>query len=135
MEKLQITPTEEEVREAELEAKIATESGTYVPSSAGYVQRYDCRAYPQNLASRNLRKQSRRARNSVLALFGVCTDHTGHIVRPLSEIKKHLPIDPAKIQRVRKEDTLGRRLDIVGRDLFVLTSICLQGIRNRVQVS
>jgi hypothetical protein len=134
LEELQRIITEKEIGEADSEAKIATESGANVPISAGYIQRHDCRAYPQNFASHNLRKQSRRDRNNVLALFGVCTDHTGHVVRPLSEIKKLLPIDPAKIQTVRKENTLGMRIGITEQGLFALAGICLLGIRHRVQV-
>ena len=132
---MQSFPTIEEIREAELEAKVATESGTYVPNSRGYIQRYDLRGYPQNLASHNLRKQSRRAQNSVLAIFGVCSDHTGYVVRPLADIKRNLPIDPAKIQMVRKENLLGWRIHIAEQCMFLLARCCLIGVRHRLQVS
>jgi hypothetical protein len=135
MEDLESIPTAEEIKEAESEAKTAAHSGSFMPSTEGYIQRYNSRGYPQNLASEYLRDQTRRAQNSVLSLYGVCKENKRTVVRPLENKKNELSLDPAKVQRVREENRVGQRLWIIDQALFVFTGICLMGIRHRLEVS
>lgn len=126
-----VSPTAEEIRSADLEAKAATETGTYVPSSEGYVQRYDRRGHPQNLASEILREQSRRAQNSVSSTLNGYRDNKGQL--PENSDDKS-PIDPATIEAVRSENTFGMLVRMTDHCLFFSTNICLGGVRQRLQV-
>lgn len=130
---MRILPTTEEVLEAEAEARAATESGTYVPSSSGYVQRYDCRGHPQNLASEYLREESRRAQNKASLILS--QDNTGRATQPSENSDKKLPIDPAKINDVVTENYMGLFIDFSDQALSLVSCICLLGVRQRLQVS
>ena len=127
-----MSPTAEDMLRAELEAKAATENGTYVPSSEGYIQRYDCRGHPQNLASEYLREQSRRAQNSVSSLLN---DYRDKIAQQHENSNNKLPIDPAELQTVRSENEIGLLILAGDQDLSLSTSLCLVGVRQRLQVS
>ena len=129
---MRVSPTAEEIRSADLEATAATESGIYIPSSEGYVQRYDRRGHPQNLASEILREQLRRAQNSVSSTLN---DYRHKIGRLGENGNDKLPIDPAMIQAVRSENKVGMLVLFADHCLFFSTDICLVGIRQRLQVS
>lgn len=127
-----MSPTAEDMQRAESEARAATETGTYVPSSEGYVQRYDCRGHPQNLASEYLREQTRRAQNSVSSLLN---DYRDKIAQLHENSTNKLPIDSAELQTVRSENEIGVFILAADQDLFLSTSLCLVGVRQRLQVS
>lgn len=103
-----------------------------MPSSVGYVQRYDRRGHPQNLASEYLREQSRRAQNRLSSILNVYRDNTGRLRENSND---QLRNDPAEIQAVRSENEIGGLILAGDQDLSLLTYICLVGVRQRLQVS
>ena len=138
-EELEQGPTAEDLQEAKREAKAATASGTYVPSPVGYVQRYDRRGHPQNLASAYLREQSRRAQNESLSLFGFSREYkcfeSRQAVRSLETRSKKPPIDLAQFEAMRLENMIGTRIGFIDGVLSTWTETCMVGVRLRLQVS
>lgn len=104
-------------------------------NSTGYVQQYDSRGYPQNLASRRLVRQARRAQNDVLADVGILqsVDENGHEIRSQLKIRRHA-IDKAKVTDVRRENEIGLLIAAADLGLFCLANACLLGLRHRMQV-
>lgn len=99
------------------------------------MQQYDSRGHPQNLASRLLVRQARRAQNDVLADVGILqsVDENGHEIR--SQLKKRrYAMDNAKVKAVRRENEIGLLIAAADFGLFCLTTSCLLGLRNRMQV-
>ena len=81
------------------------------------------------MRSRELARQSRRAQNDVLSTVRVCVrvDKNGqpvllqpHLVRPT-------------VSEIRKENDWGRLLGAIDREFFWLTTLCLVGLRQRMQ--
>ncbi|MCJ1261404.1 hypothetical protein MMC22_001268 [Lobaria immixta] len=105
-----------------------------VLNSTGYVQQYDSRGYPQNLASRRLVRQARRAQNDVLADVGILqsVDENGHEIRSQLKIRRHA-IDKAKVTDVRRENEIGLLIAAADLGLFCLANACLLGLRHRMQ--
>lgn len=130
-------PDEDEAaQEAKAAALEATASGSYISGAEGYVQQYDRRGYPQNLASRLLSRQSRRAQNDVLASVGVCVDEraTG-LSAPPQFVKKHHSAEKSKIKLIKRENEIGLSIAAADFGLFCLAGVFLLGLRHRMQVS
>ncbi len=100
------------------------------------MQQYDRRGHPENLESRTLLRQSRRAQNDVLATVGVCVgvDENGKAVQPQVNRRNSDSNDTSKVQSVMRENELG--LLLVGADtgLFFLGTFWVLGLRQRLQV-
>lgn len=100
------------------------------------MQRYDRRGYPENLASRLLSRQFRRAQNDILASVGVCVDEraTGSSV-PTQFARKHPSGEKSKIKLIRRENETGLSIAAADLGLFCLTNVFILGLRHRMQVS
>lgn len=99
------------------------------------MQQYDSRGYPQNLASRSLVRQARRAQNDVLADVGILqsVDENGLEIR--SQLKsRRYAMDDAKVKAVRRENEIGLLIAAADLGLFCLANTCLLGLRHRIQV-
>lgn len=99
------------------------------------MQQYDSRGHPQNLASKALVRQVRRAQNHVLADFGFLrsVDENGHEIRSQLKIRRYA-MDNAKVKAVRRENEIGLLIAAADLGLFCLTNTCLLGLRHRMQV-
>ena len=100
------------------------------------MQQYDSRGYPQNLVSRLLSRQSRRAQNEVLASVGICIgkDRGDKPMKSMS-LDQRSSAKKSNIEGVRRENGVGLLITAVDLGLFCLASACFLGLRHRMQVS
>ena len=98
-----------------------------------HVQQYDRQGHPQNIVSRGLVRQSRRAQNDVLTAIGVCVrvDKNG---KPITNRKEDDPELSPTLQATLKENDYGLFLATADWALFCLADLCLLGLRQRLQV-
>lgn len=110
---------------------------TSVITRPGYIQQYDRRGHPENLASRALLRQSRRAQNDVLATVGVCVglDENGTAVRPEVHQKESDINNRIKVESVMRENEVGLLLVAADIGLFFVGTFWVLGLRQRLQVS
>lgn len=138
-EPLERRPNEDEIaKETRANAAETIETGSYVPGLEGYIQQYDHKGYPENLASRLLSRQSRRAQNDVLATVGVCVvDERANLcaVPPKQHTRNNQSIEKSRIRLIRRENEIGMSIAAADLGLFCLSSIFLLGLRHRMQVS
>ena len=137
-EPLERRPNEDEIaQEARANAAETIETGSYVPGPEGYIQQYDHKGYPENLASRLLSRQSRRAQNDVLATVGVCVvDERANLCAvPPKHTRNNQSIEKSRIRLIRRENEIGMSIAAADLGLFCLSSIFLLGLRHRMQVS
>ena len=101
-----------------------------------YQQQYDSSGYPENLESRALSRQSRRAQNDVLATVGVCVGVNAEgqpIQSQLDGLKKPV-LDKSKIDAVVRENEIGLLVSSADNTLVSLASLYAVGFRHRLQV-
>lgn len=110
---------------------------TSVIARPGYVQQYDRRGHPENLASRALLRQSRRAQNDVLATVGVCVgvDENGKTTRQQVNQKETDINDRLKVESVMRENEVGLLQVAADIGLFFVGTFWVLGLRQRLQVS
>ncbi len=103
----------------------------------GYAQQYDRRGHPENLPSRRLLRQSRRAQNDVLATVGVCVgvDENGKVIRPQVNQRETDMNDRSKVESVMRENEVGLLLAAADAGLLYIGYFCVRGLRHRLQVS
>lgn len=99
-----------------------------------YEQQYDGRGYPQNAASRELTRQSRRAMNDVLATVGVCVGVDAHGQKITINDRGRPSFDRAKIDSITTENEIGLVLDSADMMLVSLARMFTVGFRQRLQV-
>jgi len=102
--------------------------------TSGYEQQYDNRGYPQNAASSELTRQSRRAMNDVLATVGVCVGVDRHGQKMTINDRSRPSFDREKIDSITMENEMGLILDSVDMMLVSLASMIAVGFRQRLQV-
>ena len=110
---------------------------TTIPAinSSLYQQQYDRRGYPENLASRALSRQSRRAQNDVMATVGACVrvNANGVVESHDSEHQKYPP-DPTKVAAVVTENGAGFIISCMDQTISSLASIWTRTLKNRLMV-
>ncbi|KAF6227240.1 hypothetical protein HO133_008682 [Letharia lupina] len=101
--------------------------------SGSYQQQYDRKGYPENLASRALSRQSRRAINDVLTTVGVCVgvDADGQI-RPVHD-GSIVALDKSKVTGVIRENEIGMLVGFTEAAVDNLAGMCTTGLRYRLQ--
>lgn len=99
-----------------------------------YEQQYDGRGYPQNAASRELTRQSRRAMNDILATVGVCVGVDADGQKITINDRSRPSFNRAKIDSITTENEIGLVLDSADMMLVSLARMFTIGIRQRLQV-
>ncbi|KAL2040070.1 hypothetical protein N7G274_006973 [Stereocaulon virgatum] len=99
-----------------------------------YQQQYDSSGYPENVESRALSRQSRRAQNDVLVTVGVCVGVNADgqpIQSQLEDLRNHV-LDKSQIDAVVRENDIGLLVSSADNTL-VLASLYAVGFRRRLQ--
>jgi len=112
-----------------------TSQATRIRETPVYQQQYNRRGHPENLASRELSRQSRRAMNDVLATVGICTGRNSFDYNPTVSERSKSSIDSAKLDDIGAENGIGLILDSVEQTLLSTVSVTIVGLRHRLQVS
>lgn len=99
-----------------------------------YEQQYDGRGYPQNTASGELTRRSRRAMNDVLATVGVCVGVDADGQKMTINDRCRPSFDRAKLDSITTENGIGLVLDSADMMLLNLASMFTVGFRQKLQV-
>jgi len=94
-----------------------------------YEQQYDSRGYAENLASKELSRQSRRAQNDVLATVGVCVNE-----KSLAK-SNQATSEKSEIQQIMAENVDGLLLTTADSILLCSAIAWATGLKQRLQVS
>ena len=115
---------------------ISQETEKPVKEDGPYVQQFDDKGHPINLASRFETREARRAQNDVLSTVGVCegVDESGNLVSGIRIPKASRSAESSKIKLIRQENEVGLFLSVASSVLMVLVGSIPQSVRYKVEV-
>ena len=121
------------IPESPRESSTASDTEIY----SGHQQQYDGSGYPENLESKALSGQYRRAHNDVLEVVrtygGVQAEGQPTKSQPASQRKSIL--DKTAVEAVVQENEIGLLVGSAGISLLYLCNMCTIGLKYRLQVS
>ena len=106
-------------------------------SSSGYQQQYDSSGYPENLESKALSRQYRRAHNDVLQMVGICAgvQAEGQPIKSQLDSQRKPTLDRSAVDAVVRENEVGLLVGSADMTLLYLSNMYTIGLRHRLQAS
>ncbi len=106
-------------------------------TSSAYQQQYDSSGYPENLESKALSRQYRRAHNDVLEMVGICAgvQTEGQPIKSQLDSQRKPTLDKAAVDAVVRENEVGLLVGSADISLLYLSNMCTIGLKHRLQAS
>lgn len=105
--------------------------------STGYQQQYDSRGYPENLESKALSSQYRRAHNDIAEMVGnyAGVQAEGQSIKSQLDIQRKFTLDKSALEAVVRENEVGLLVGSADISLLYLCNMCTIGLKHRLQAS
>ena len=106
-------------------------------TSSGYQQQYDSSGYPENLESRALSSQYRRAHNDVAEMVGTygSVKAEGQSIKSQLDTQRKPILDKSVVEAVVRENEVGLLVGSADISFLYLCNRCATGLKHRLQAS
>ena len=114
-----------------------TSTAPNTETSSGYQQQYDSSGYPENLESKALSRQYRRAHNDVLEMVGISVgvQAEGQPIKSQLDSQRKPILDKSAVDAVVRENEVGLLVGSADISLLYLCNMCTIGLKHRLQAS
>ena len=114
-----------------------TSTAPKTETSSGYQQQYDSSGYPENLESKALSRQYRRAHNDVLEMVGISggVQAEGQLIKSQLDSQRKPKLDKSAVDAVVRENEVGLLVGSADISLLYLCNMCTIGLKHRLQAS
>ena len=112
-------------------------TGPNAETLSGYQQQYDSSGYPENLESKALSRQYRRAHNDVLEMVGICVgvQAEGQPIKSRLDSQRKPTLEKSAVDSVVRENEVGLLVLSADTSLLYLSNMCISGLKHRLQAS